>query len=104
MECVIVSLTENSVSSAHAQTVGTRLSFLAHTINSVHVGMRLEVKLCGSEGGGEEESDWFLSEHIAVSSPANAPSTWWEDGPVSSLPLEMHQVLYKVATIICRSL
>ena len=29
------SRTENSVSSAHAQTVGTRLSFLAHTINSV---------------------------------------------------------------------
>ena len=50
MERVIVSPTENSVSSAHAQTVGTRLSFLSHTINSVHVGMRLVVVR-----GGEEE-------------------------------------------------
>ena len=50
MERVIVSPTENIVSSAHAQTVGTRLSFLAHTINSVHVGMRLEVNVCGSAG------------------------------------------------------
>ena len=35
-ECIIHSPTENSGASAHAQAVGTRLSFLvAHTINSV---------------------------------------------------------------------